>query len=161
MNFVDNRVNPQTGTIRGRAVFDNTDGSFTPGLYARLKLVGSATYSAVLINDEAVGTDLGKKFVLVMGADNKSVYRAVDLGPKIEGLRIVRSGLSKDDTIIVKGLQKVRPGSPVAPEVIPMANEQTLAALAQQRQAMEASNLPQIKPATGAPKLASVATPRG
>ncbi len=161
MNFVDNQVNPQTGTIRGRAVFDNAEGNFTPGLYARLKLVGSGTYSAVLINEEAVGTDLGKKFVLVMGADNKSVYRAVDLGPKIEGLRIVRSGLSKDDTIIVKGLQKVRPGSPVAPEVIPMANEQTLAALAQQRQALEASNLPQIKPAPGAPKLASVATPRG
>ena len=100
-------------------------------------------------------------WVLVMDADNKSTYRAVDLGPKIEGLRIVRSGLNKGDTIIVKGLQKVRPGSPVTPEVIPMANEQTLAALAQQRQALEASNLPQIKPATGAPKLASVATPRG
>lgn len=161
MNFVDNQVNPKTGTIRGRAVFDNTDGRFTPGLYARLKLVGSGTYSAVLINDEAVGTDLGKKFVLVMGADNTSAYRAVDLGPKIEGLRIVRSGLSKDDTIIVKGLQKVRPGSTVTPEVIPMANEQTLAALAQQRQALEASNLPQVKPAQSAPKLASVATPRG
>ena len=126
-----------------------------------MKLVGSGTYSAVLINDEAVGTDLGKKFVLVMGDDNKSVYRAVDLGPKIEGLRIVRSGLNKDDTIIVKGLQKVRPGSPVTPEVIPMANEQTLAALAQQRQALEASNLSPAKPASGAPKLASVATPRG
>ena len=115
----------------------------------------------MLINDEAVGTDLGKKFVLVMDADNKSTYRAVDLGPKIEGLRIVRSGLNKGDTIIVKGLQKVRPGSPVTPEVIPMANEQTLAALAQQRQALEASNLPQVKPANSAPKLAGVATPRG
>lgn len=71
MNFVDNQVNPRTGTIRGRAVFDNADGDFTPGLYARLKLVGSGTYSAVLINDEAVGTDLGKKFVLVMDKDNK------------------------------------------------------------------------------------------
>ncbi|MBK3437025.1 MULTISPECIES: multidrug efflux RND transporter periplasmic adaptor subunit MexE [unclassified Pseudomonas] len=161
MNFVDNQVNPATGTIRGRAVFDNSDGRFTPGLYARLKLVGSGTYSAVLITDEAVGTDLGKKFVLVMDADNKSAYRAVELGPKIEGLRIVRSGLSKDDTIIVKGLQRVRPGSPVAPETIPMASQATLAALAQQRQALEASNLEQVAPDKAAPKLASVAIPRG
>ena len=163
MNFVDNQVNPKTGTIRGRAVFDNSDGSYTPGLYARLKLVGSGTYSAMLINDEAVGTDLGKKFVLVMEGD-KPAYRSVELGPKIEGLRIVRSGLNKDDTIIVKGLQRVRPGSPVTPEVIPMASEQTLAALAQQRQALEASNLPQVAPAKVAPgtvvKLAD-ATPRG
>ncbi|MFJ7882860.1 multidrug efflux RND transporter periplasmic adaptor subunit MexE [Pseudomonas sp. NPDC096917] len=161
MDFVDNQVNPKTGTIRGRAVFDNTDASFTPGLYARLKLVGSGTYAAVLINDEAVGTDLGKKFVLVMDGNNNTAYRSVDLGPKIEGLRIVRSGLNKDDTIIVKGLQRVRPGSPVSPEVIPMATEKTLAALAQQRQALEASNLPPATPAHSAAKLASVATPRG
>ncbi len=118
----------------------------------------------MLINDEAVGTDLGKKFVLVMDADNKTAYRAVELGPKIEGLRIVRTGLNKDDTIIVKGLQRVRPGSPVTPEVIPMASEQTLAALAQQRQALEASNLPKVAPAKGAQgtavKLAAT-TPRG
>ena len=160
MNFVDNQVNPSTGTIRGRAVFDNSKGEYTPGLYARLKLVGSGTYSAVLINDEAVGTDLGKKFVLVMDGD-KPAYRAVELGPKIEGLRIVRSGLTKDDTVIVKGLQRVRPGSPVAPETIPMASKETLAALAQQRQALEASNLEQVAPEKPAPKLASVATPRG
>ncbi len=75
----------------------------------------------------------------------------MELGPKIEGLRIVRSGLNKDDTIIVKGLQRVRPGSPVAPEAIPMASEETLAALAQQRQALEASNLPQVAPDKAAP----------
>ncbi|WP_026145464.1 multidrug efflux RND transporter periplasmic adaptor subunit MexE [Pseudomonas asplenii] len=164
MNFVDNQVNPRTGTIRGRAVFDNSDGSFTPGLYARLKLVGSGTYDAVLINDEAVGTDLGKKFVLVLDADKKTAYRTVELGPKIEGLRIVRSGLNKDDTIIVKGLQRVRPGSPVDPEVIPMASKETLAALAQQRQALEASNLSQVAPAKAAPTQANklaAATPRG
>src|SRR5206468_4313713 len=62
MNFVDNQVNPRTGTIRGRAVFDNRDGQFTPGLYVRLKLVGSGTYNAALVNDAAIGTDLGKKF---------------------------------------------------------------------------------------------------
>lgn len=164
MNFIDNQVNPQTGTIRGRAVFDNKDGAYTPGLYARLKLVGSGTYSAVLINDEAVGTDLGKKFVLVMDADNKPAYRAVELGPKIEGLRIVRNGLSKDDTIIVKGLQRARPGSPVTPETVPMASEETIAALAQQRKALEASNQPQVAPSKAASDSAgklAAATPRG
>ncbi|MCD5977941.1 efflux RND transporter periplasmic adaptor subunit [Pseudomonas phytophila] len=160
MNFVDNQVNPRTGTIRGRAVFDNSDGSFTPGLYARVKLVGSGVYSAVLINDEAVGTDLGKKFVLVMGQDNKPTYRTVELGPKVEGLRIVRSGLSKDDTIVVKGLQRVRPGQPVTPEETPMASAETLAALLKQRQALEASNLPQVKP-KAPEKVAGISAPRG
>ncbi|NWB93146.1 multidrug efflux RND transporter periplasmic adaptor subunit MexE [Pseudomonas agarici] len=164
MNFVDNQVNPRTGTIRGRAVFDNSDASFTPGLYARVKLVGSGTYAAVLINDEAVGTDLGKKFVLVVDADKKIAYRSVELGPKIEGLRIVRNGLNKDDVIVVKGLQRVRPGSLVDPEVIPMASQETLAALAEQRQVLEASNLPQVTPAKDASAQASklaAATPRG
>ncbi|WP_433884477.1 multidrug efflux RND transporter periplasmic adaptor subunit MexE [Pseudomonas vranovensis] len=160
MNFVDNQVNPKTGTIRGRAVFDNRDGQFTPGLYARLKLVGSATYSAVLINDEAVGTDLGKKFVLVMDKDNKAAYRAVELGPKLEGLRIVRNGLSKDDRIVVKGLQRVRPGSPVDPQDTPMASDATIAALAQQRQALEAS-IQGKTVATPSVKLASASAPRG
>ncbi|MCY1422738.1 Efflux pump periplasmic linker BepF [compost metagenome] len=160
MNFLDNQVNPKTGTIRGRAVFDNRDGSFTPGLYARLKLVGSATYSAVLINDEAVGTDLGKKFVLVMDADNKATYRAVELGPKLEGLRIVRSGLNKEDRIVVKGLQRVRPGSPVQPQDTQMASEATLAALAQQRQALEASNPPRVT-AASAVNVATAQSPRG
>ncbi|MFP3924366.1 multidrug efflux RND transporter periplasmic adaptor subunit MexE [Pseudomonas sp. W5-36] len=160
MNFVDNQVNPRTGTIRGRAVFDNSKGEYTPGLYARLKLVGSGTYSAMLIKDEAVGTDLGKKFVLVVDKDNKAIYRSVDLGPKLEGLRIVRSGLSKDDRIVVTGLQRVRPGSPVDPQDTPMASAETLTALQQQRQALEASNAPKAQPKLDA-KVAASATPRG
>jgi multidrug efflux system membrane fusion protein len=160
MNFVDNQVNPRTGTIRGRAVFDNSKGEYTPGLYARLKLVGSGTYSAMLIKDEAVGTDLGKKFVLVIDKDNKAIYRSVDLGPKLEGLRIVRSGLSKDDRIVVTGLQRVRPGSPVDPQDTPMASAETLTALQQQRQALEASNQPKAQPKLDA-KVAASATPRG
>jgi multidrug efflux system membrane fusion protein len=159
MNFVDNQVNPKTGTIRGRAIFDNAKGEYTPGLYARLKLVGSGTYSAMLIKDEAVGTDLGKKFVLVVDKDNKAIYRTVDLGPKLEGLRIVRSGLAKDDRIVVNGLQRVRPGSPIDPQDTPMASDQTLAALQQQRQALEASNQPKAQSKTDA-KVA-VVTPRG
>lgn len=144
MDFIDNKVDPRTGTIRGRAVFDNRDGLFTPGLYARLKLVGSATYDAVLIKDVAVGTDLGKKFVLVLGDDGKVNYRSVDLGPKLEGLRIVRSGLNQGETIVVNGLQRVRPGSAVQPQDVPMAEADTLAALKEQSRAIAAAMNPRV-----------------
>lgn len=144
LDFLDNQVNPKTGTIRGRAVFDNKDGLYTPGLYARIKLVGSGTYDAALIKDEAVGTDLGKKFVLVVGADRKVAYRAIELGPKLEGLRIVRSGLTKGDRIVVNGLQRVRPGAEVDAQGVPMASPDTLAALARSRQAVEDSEPPKV-----------------
>ena len=139
MDFIDNHVDPRTGTIRGRAEFDNRDGSFTPGLYARLKLVGSAAYDAVLIKDVAVGTDLGKKFVLVLGDDNTVSYRAIELGPKLEGMRIVRNGLQQGETIVVNGLQRVRPGSAVQPKSVPMADADTLAALQEQQRAISAA----------------------
>ena len=160
MNFVDNQVNPKTGTIRGRAVFDNADGQYTPGLYARLKLVGSAAYAGLLIKDEAVGTDLGKKFVLVIDQDNKAVYRSVDLGPKLEGLRIVRSGLQKEDRIVINGLQRVRPGAVVAPQDAPMADAETVATLARQRQAIEAGNQP-VAPSPALVKTDTAVSPRG
>ncbi|TIH08183.1 multidrug efflux RND transporter periplasmic adaptor subunit MexE [Pseudomonas leptonychotis] len=137
LDFIDNQVNPQTGTIRGRAVFDNADGRFTPGLYARLKLVGSSQYAAALIKDEAVGTDLGKKYVLVLDKDNAVQYRAIELGPKLAGLRIVRSGLAKGEKIVVNGLQRAFPGSTVDPQSVPMADEKTQALLTEQRQAIE------------------------
>jgi multidrug efflux system membrane fusion protein len=158
MNFVDNQVNPKTGTIRGRAVFDNHDGNYTPGLYARLKLVGSSTYSAVLIKDEAVGTDLGKKFVLVIDADKKVTYRSVELGPKLEGLRIVRSGLQKEDQIVVNGLQRVRPGAVVDAQTAPMASDETLAALAEHLRTLEASNPSPTKPAAVAKAAGGIPT---
>lgn len=139
LDFLDNQVNPRTGTIRGRAVFDNADGRFTPGLYARLKLVGSQPYAAALIKDEAVGTDLGKKFVLVLGEDNSVAYRAIELGPKLEGLRIVRSGLAKGEKIVVNGLQRAMPGATVNPEAVPMADEHTLAQLTRLRRSVDAS----------------------
>jgi len=161
MNFVDNQVNPKTGTIRGRAVFDNADGQYTPGLYARLKLVGSAAYPGLLIKDEAVGTDLGKKFVLVVDQDNKAVYRSVDLGPKLEGLRIVRSGLQKEDRIVINGLQRVRPGAVIDPQDAPMASPETVATLARQRQAIEASNQPAAAKSPALVKADSAAAPRG
>lgn len=144
LDFLDNQVNPRTGTIRGRAVFDNRDGRFTPGLYARLKLVGSGTYPAALIKDEAVGTDLGKKFVLVLDKDNAVQYRAIELGPKLEGLRIVRRGLAKGEKIVVNGLQRAMPGATVDPQAVPMADEATLAQLARLRQAVDGRDAPRV-----------------
>jgi len=120
VDFVDNQLNPQTGTIRARAVFDNKDRIFTPGLFARLKLVGSGTYDAILINDRAIGTDQSKKFVLVVGADNKAMYREVKLGPMVDNLRVIKQGLKPGEAIVVNGIQRVRPGEPVTPQKVSM-----------------------------------------
>jgi multidrug efflux system membrane fusion protein len=120
MVFLDNEVDPQTGTIRTRARLDNHDRAFTPGLFARVRLMGDKTENALLINDSAVGTDQTVRFVLVVGADNKVEYRPVKLGPVIDGLRVVREGLKEGDMIVVNGLQRVRPGSPVSPQRVAM-----------------------------------------
>lgn len=153
IDFVDNQINPASGTIRGRAVFDNADGTFIPGLFARIKLVGSATYKGILIDDKAIGTDLNNKFVLVLGDDNVVKYRAVELGEKLNGLRIIKSGLNPEDRIVVNGLQRVRPGATVAPQLVQMADQDTMSKLQQaqlmidqafsrKQVAQKASNLP-------------------
>jgi multidrug efflux system membrane fusion protein len=118
--FLDNELDPQTGTIHARGLLKNEDRRFTPGMFARVKLLGSAPYDALLINDSAVGTDQSVKFVLKVGKDNKVEYAPVKLGPLVDGLRVVREGLSVNDVILVKGLQQVRPGMPVTPEIVAM-----------------------------------------
>lgn len=118
---VDNRLDPRSGTIRVRAVFQNEDGRLLPGLYAKVKLGGGAPHAAVLVNDRAVGTDQGKKFVLVLDKANKLVYREVELGPNHDGLRVIRKGLKPGETIVVNGLQRVRPGDTVQPRPVAMA----------------------------------------
>lgn len=120
LDFVDNQVDATTGTIRARAVFSNPDGRYTPGLFARIRLVGGVDSDAVLIEDRAVGTDLGKKFVLALKADNSIEYRIVELGPEIDGLRVVKQGLEAGDVIVVNGLQHVKPGQTVAPTRVAM-----------------------------------------
>jgi RND family efflux transporter MFP subunit len=120
MVFVDNQVDPHTGTIRARASFENQDGFLTPGLFARVKLLGTNSYKAVLIDDRAIGTDQSQKFVYVVDAANKVVYRPVKVGRLTQGLRIVLQGLQPGETVIVNGLQRVRPGVVVAPERIAM-----------------------------------------
>jgi len=129
IDFIDNQVDRQTGTIRVRGVFNNAEGLFTPGLFARVKLVGSASYAGILVDEKAIGTDLNHKFVLVLDNENNAQYRSVTLGKKLNGLRLITDGLTADDTIVVNGLQRVRPGSPVTPDMVPMASEQVLATL--------------------------------
>ncbi len=134
IDFVDNRVNQTTGTIRGRAVFNNDKGQLIPGLFTRIRLVGSAAYQGILIDDRAIGTDLNNKYVLILDDNNQVNYRAVELGEKLQGLRIIKSGLAAGDKIVVNGLQKVRPGTLVSPKQVSMTSEQNLKAL-QARQA--------------------------
>ncbi|MBI3774441.1 MAG: efflux RND transporter periplasmic adaptor subunit [Gammaproteobacteria bacterium] len=120
LDFIDNHVNPQTGTLRLRAVFRDPDGEFTPGLFVRLKLPGSGKYNALLINERAIGTDQGNKFVLAVNEQNQVQFRPVKLGPVTDGLRVVREGLNPGERIVVNGLQRVRPGMPVTPETVSM-----------------------------------------
>ena len=120
MDFLDNQLDGTKGTIRGRAVFRNSDGQLTPGLFVRLRLAGTAAYRGLLVQDRAVGTDLSKTFVYVVGPKNDVQYRAVTLGPIVDGLRVVRSGLEAGESVIVNGLQRVRPGAQVTPVVEPM-----------------------------------------
>ncbi|MET0681460.1 MAG: efflux RND transporter periplasmic adaptor subunit, partial [Burkholderiales bacterium] len=121
LEFVDNRVDPQSGTVRMRAVLDNKDGRFTPGLFARVKLGDAARpRSAVLVADRAIGTDQSKRFVLVVNGENKAQYREVKIGRLVDGLRVIESGLKPGELIVVNGLQRVRPGAPITPEKVPM-----------------------------------------
>lgn len=116
MNFVDNELDPGSGTIRARAIFDNPDEFLTPGLFARLRIIGSGEYEALLLPDEAILSDQARKIVLVVDDDGLVDARVVELGPLHRGLRVIRSGITADDNIIVNGVLRARPGGQVAPE---------------------------------------------
>jgi RND family efflux transporter MFP subunit len=125
MDFVDNQIDRQTGTIRGRAVFDNPkiNGQylFVPGSFGRLRLLGRGEYDALLLPDAAIGIDQSHKIVMTVAADGTVGVKTVMTGPIIDGLRIVRDGLTKDDVVIVNGLQRARPGQKVTPQPIDLA----------------------------------------
>jgi multidrug efflux system membrane fusion protein len=123
LDFVDNQVDPSHGTIRARAVLDNRDGDLTPGLFARMQLVSPTLYSAALVDDRAVGTDLGKRFVFVVDAQGVVQYRPIETGRLVDGLRVVRSGLAGGDVVVVNGLQRVRPGVNVAETRVAMGHD--------------------------------------
>ncbi|MEM9910783.1 MAG: efflux RND transporter periplasmic adaptor subunit [Pseudomonadota bacterium] len=117
MNFVDNELDPGSGTIRARAVLENSDDFLIPGMFARLRLIGSGEYEALLLPDEAVLSDQARKIVLVVNDEGVVDARIVELGPLHRGLRVIRSGISADDTVIVNGVLRARPGGQVVPEM--------------------------------------------
>lgn len=116
MDFVDNAVDASTGTMRGRAILRNNQGLFTPGQFGRIRLLGSNKYEAILLPDAAINSDQADKFVLVVGEDDVVQYRKVKLGPLVEGLRVIREGLTKDDRVVIKGVQRAFPGQKVTLE---------------------------------------------
>jgi RND family efflux transporter MFP subunit len=115
MDFIDNVIDRSTGTIRGRAVFSNPEGVFTPGMFGRVRVPGSAPYKALLVPDVAIGSEQVRKFVLVVGPDNKVLPKYVTLGQAVDGLRVIKAGLAADDRVVVNGLMRVRPGMTVTP----------------------------------------------
>ncbi len=119
LDFVDNRLNPQTGAIRLRASFDNKDGRFVPGLAARISMTTSAPYTATLVPERAVGTDQDRKVVVVVGQDGQPQFRAVRLGALQDGMRVVLGdGIKPGENVVVEGLQRIMPGVPVQPQVL-------------------------------------------
>ena len=124
MDFVDNAIDMGSGTIRGRAVVRNPDGFLTPGLFGHMRLIGSGAYNGMLIPEDAVVTDQTRKVALVVGPDGMVSPRVLQLGPLVDGLRVVRSGLKTDDRIIIEGVQRARPGTKVtakAGKIVPPA----------------------------------------
>ena len=120
LQLIDNQVDPRSGTVRVRAVFDNADGTLMPGQFARIRMAQPRSAHQLLVSERAIGTDQDKKFVLVVGQDNKAEYREVALGASVDGLRSVLSGLKAGERIVVNGLQRVRPGALVQPQPVPM-----------------------------------------
>lgn len=116
IDFVDNAISTSSGTIRGRAVFKNADGRLTPGMFGRIRIQASPPAEALLVPDTAVGTEQVRKFVYAVGSDNVATPKYVTLGPLVDGLRVITAGLSADDTVIVNGLMRIRPGAKVAPQ---------------------------------------------
>jgi len=128
LNFIDNRVDGTAGTIRARAVLSNPNHVFTPGLFARVKLLGNDRHTATLVRDQVVGTDQDRKFVLVLKGDNTVEYRPITTGRVFEGLRIVDSGLKPGERVVINGMMRVRPGMKVAATNAAMVAETPAAA---------------------------------
>jgi RND family efflux transporter MFP subunit len=118
MVFVDNAIDPQSGTIRAHAEVDNPKGFLVPGMFGRARLLGSGSYDAVLVPDEAISTDQTRKTVFVVGSDGKTAQRNVETGPLVEGLRVVKTGIGPKDRVVIDGLTQLQPGTPVNAKLV-------------------------------------------
>lgn len=127
MDFLDNRLDVGTGTLRGRAIVDNTDLSILPGQFARVRIIASGAYDALLIPDASVANDQSRKIVMVVKPDDTVEARPVVLGPLDDGLRVIKDGLKPDDRVIVDGIQRARVGAKVAPKMTAMTAPATIA----------------------------------
>jgi multidrug efflux system membrane fusion protein len=116
----DNQLRASSGTIRVRTVFNNPNGLLIPGMFAKVRIGGGGKHPTILVNERAVMSDQNRKFVFVLDQENKAVYRPITTGSMVDGLRIVRTGLTPEDSIIVNGLQKVRPNAVVVPKTVAM-----------------------------------------
>ncbi len=134
LDFVDNRIEPGTGTIRLRGIFENKEDRLTPGLFARVRVPGSERYTAQLVPDTVIGTDQGNRFVLVIDEKDTAQYRKVELGPLRDGLRVIRDGLKPGERIATTGLQLVQPGMTVIPKPVSLKTSPTAATQAEQPQ---------------------------
>jgi multidrug efflux system membrane fusion protein len=136
LDFLDNRLDQGTGTLRARAVLPNKAGLFSPGLFARVRVTGTPKYAALLVPDEAIGSDQTNKFVYAVGEDGTVARKSVTLGPLHAGLRVVREGLTIEDWVITRGLQRARPGQKVTPkrEVITVSEAPARGRAAQKKQ---------------------------
>ena len=126
MHFVDNELSPETATIRGQAIFDNPLGLLTLGVFGRLRLLGSDKYQAVLMPDAAIISDQGRKLALVVDAEGTVGARVLELGPIHNGLRVIRRGIKADDRVIIRGVQRARPGGKVIPQEMTLNPDATL-----------------------------------
>lgn len=117
INFVDNRIDPHTGTMRARAVFANGDLLFTPGMFGRLRFSASGEYDALLVPEAVILADQNRRFVWVVNAEDKIEYRPLKLGPAVDGMRVVREGLTPEDRVVTGSVQRMRPEMPVAPQM--------------------------------------------
>lgn len=127
LEFVDNRLDSRSGSVRMRATLANAERQLAPGLFARVQIAGGAPSQQILITDRAIGTDQDRKFVYVVDKAGNAEYRKVTLGPVSDGLRIVREGLKPGEKIVVNGLQRVRPGAPITAQTVPMVASTTAA----------------------------------
>lgn len=117
LDFVDNRLDAASGTIRARALFENKDLFLTPGLFGRVTVGASDPYRGILLPDEAIGSDQDRRVVYVVGDNNVVNLKPVRIGPRIDGYRVIRDGLTGNETVVVNGLVRVRPGAPITPQM--------------------------------------------
>src|SRR4029077_9750466 len=152
IDFVNNQYDPSTGTLQVRGIFPNANGFLVPGAFVRVRIAGTPRYQAILVTDRAIGSDQGQKFAMVVGQENTVELRPLELGPVVDGLRVVRKGLTGDENVIINGLVNARPGSKVNPQPGDM-NQFTASQLELQKNVVvESSGTAKEKPAGNQPK---------